>query len=147
MKEKEFTIYKFRSMIDNAEKLTGPVLVKENDNRVTKIGKIIRKLRIDEVPQFINVLVGDMSFVGPRPERPFFVEKFKSKIPLYEKRFLVKPGITGWAQINQSYEKSIEDVKKKLEYDLFYIENMSLFMDLKIILKTIPIIISGKGAY
>lgn len=140
-----FTIYKFRSMYEDAEKHTGPVWADKKDLRITPVGWIIRKLRIDEFPQFINILNGDMSLVGPRPERPYFVDKLKRHIPLYSRRFKIKPGITGWAQIKGEYDTTIENVKKKLEYDLFYQENMSLRMDLKIILNTILIMIRGKG--
>jgi len=142
---KIFTIYKFRSMVQHAEKETGPVWAGEKDARVTFFGKIIRKLRIDEIPQFVNVLMNDMSLIGPRPERPFFVDKLKRKIPLYTRRLRMKPGITGWAQIKGGYDTTIESVKKKLEYDLFYIENVSLRMDLKILLNTIYVMLRGKG--
>ena len=142
---KIFTLYKFRSMYENAEALTGPTWATKNDPRVTRVGKILRKLHLDEIPQFINVLKGDMSLIGPRPERPVFVEKLSKEIPLYRRRLKVKPGITGWAQVKYKYDESIEDVKKKLQYDLFYIENMSLRMDLKIIAYTILHILSGKG--
>ncbi|HEX9972928.1 MAG TPA: undecaprenyl-phosphate glucose phosphotransferase [bacterium] len=142
---KHFTVYKFRSMVQDAEKETGPVWAGEKDPRVTFFGRIIRKLRIDEVPQFFNVLVNDMSLVGPRPERPYFVEKLKREIPLYTRRLRMKPGITGWAQIKGGYDTTIENVKKKLEYDLFYIENVSLRMDLKILFNTIYVMIRGKG--
>jgi exopolysaccharide biosynthesis polyprenyl glycosylphosphotransferase len=140
-----FLIYKFRSMVQDAEKRTGPVWAGKDDPRVTRIGKIIRKLRIDEIPQFINVLDGDMSLVGPRPERPFFVEKFKKELPLYDRRLKVRPGITGWAQVNGGYDMSIDDVKKKLQYDLFYIENMSLRLDLRILFNTVFVVLTGKG--
>jgi exopolysaccharide biosynthesis polyprenyl glycosylphosphotransferase len=142
---KIFTLYKFRSMHENAEALTGPTWAMKNDPRVTRVGKILRKLHLDEIPQFVNVLKGDMSLIGPRPERPVFVEKLSKEIPLYRRRLKVKPGITGWAQVKYKYDESIEDVKKKLQYDLFYIENMSLRMDLKIIAYTILHILSGKG--
>jgi exopolysaccharide biosynthesis polyprenyl glycosylphosphotransferase len=142
---KIFTLYKFRSMYENAEALTGPTWAMKNDPRVTRVGKILRKLHLDEIPQFVNVLKGDMSLIGPRPERPVFVEKLSKEIPLYRRRLKVKPGITGWAQVKYKYDESIEDVKKKLQYDLFYIENMSLRMDLKIIAYTILHILSGKG--
>lgn len=142
---KHFTIYKFRSMVQHAEKETGPVWAGAKDHRVTFFGKIIRKLRIDEIPQFFNVLMNDMSLIGPRPERPFFVDKLKRKIPLYTRRLRMKPGITGWAQIKGGYDTTIENVKKKLEYDLFYIENVSLRMDLKILLNTFYVMLRGKG--
>jgi len=145
LKGKVFTMFKFRSMIKDAEKQTGPVLIDGSDSRITKVGSIIRKLRIDEIPQFINVLEGDMSLVGPRPERPYFVEKFRDKIPLYTRRLSVRPGITGWAQIKQTYESSVKDITKKLEYDLFYIQNMSFQLDLNILLRTIVIMFRRRG--
>ncbi|WP_348344273.1 sugar transferase [Ignavibacterium sp.] len=147
MNGKIFKMIKFRSMKKDAEKLTGPVWSQKNDPRVTRVGKIIRKLRIDEIPQFINVLKGDMSVVGPRPERPYFVEKLSQEIPYYKRRLKVRPGITGWAQVKHKYDESIEDVKIKLRYDLFYIENMSIRMDLKILFRTIFVVLFGKGHY
>lgn len=147
MNGKIFKMIKFRSMKKDAEKHTGPVWSQKNDPRVTRVGKIIRKLRIDEIPQFINVLKGDMSVVGPRPERPYFVEKLSQEIPYYKRRLKVRPGITGWAQVKHKYDESIEDVKVKLRYDLFYIENMSIRMDLKILFRTIFVVIFGKGHY
>ncbi len=144
---KIFKMIKFRSMKKDAEKHTGPVWSQKDDPRVTRVGKIIRKLRIDEIPQFINVLIGDMSIVGPRPERPYFVEKLAQEIPYYKRRLRVRPGITGWAQVKHKYDESIEDVKIKLRYDLFYIENMSIRMDLKILFRTIFVVIFGKGHY
>jgi len=143
--KKIFEIYKFRTMVEGAEKMTGPIWATKNDRRITKTGRILRKLRVDELPQFINILEGDMSIVGPRPERPVFVEEFIRKIPFYRKRLTVKPGITGWAQIKKSYDTTIADVKTKLEYDLFYVENISFLLDVKIILKTAGIILKGKG--
>jgi len=142
---KVFRIIKFRSMRKNAEEKSGPVWANRRDPRITKVGKIIRKLRVDEIPQFINVLRGDMSLVGPRPERPFFVEKLSREIPLYARRLKVRPGITGWAQVKHKYDESLEDVKRKVKYDFFYIENMSLRMDLKILLNTIYVVLTGKG--
>ncbi|MBN2092422.1 undecaprenyl-phosphate glucose phosphotransferase [candidate division KSB1 bacterium] len=142
---KIFTVYKFRSMYQDAEKRTGPVWAGKKDPRITPIGGILRKLRLDEIPQFINVLDGDMSLVGPRPERPYFVDHLKRQVPLYARRLKIKPGITGWAQIKGDYDTSLESVKKKLEYDLFYMESMSLRMDLKIIFNTILIMLRGKG--
>lgn len=144
---KVFNILKFRSMIEDAEKQSGPVWSTKDDPRVTRVGKIIRKLRLDEIPQVINVLKGEMSFVGPRPERPYFVEKLSKEIPLYKRRLRVRPGITGWAQVKHKYDESIEDVKTKLRYDLFYIENISLRMDLKIIFRTVFVVLFGKGHY
>ena len=142
---RDFTLYKFRSMYQNAEKHTGPTWADKNDPRITRVGRILRKAHIDEVPQFFNVLKGDMSLIGPRPERPFFVEQLARQIPLYKRRLKVKPGITGWAQVKHTYDQSVDDVKTKLQYDFFYIENMSLRMDLKIAINTILHIISGKG--
>lgn len=144
---KVFTIIKFRSMVKDAEKMSGPVWSQKDDPRITKVGKIIRRLRIDEIPQMFNVLTGEMSFVGPRPERPFFVEKLSSEIPYYKRRLKVRPGITGWAQVKHKYDETLEDVKIKLKYDLFYIENMSLRMDFKIIFRTIYVVLFGKGHY
>lgn len=143
----EFNVYKFRSMRNDAEKLSGPVWSQKNDPRITKIGRFIRKVRIDEIPQMINVLKGEMSLVGPRPERPFFVEKLSQEIPLYKKRLKVRPGVTGWAQVKHKYDESIEDVKTKLRYDLFYIENMSLRMDFKILFRTVFVVLFGKGHF
>ncbi len=147
MNGKIFKILKFRTMVTDAEKHTGPVWSSKNDPRVTIVGGFIRKARLDEIPQAINVLKGDMSFVGPRPERPFFVEKLSQELPLYKRRLKVRPGITGWAQVKHKYDENIEDVKVKLRYDLFYIENMSLRMDFKIIFRTIFVVLFGKGHY
>lgn len=144
---KPFNVYKFRSMIKDAEKYTGPVWSTKDDPRVTSMGKFVRKVRIDEIPQMFNVLKGEMSLVGPRPERAFFVEKLSQEIPYYKRRLKVRPGVTGWAQIKHKYDESIEDVKIKLKYDLFYIENMSLRMDFKILLRTIFVVLFGKGHY
>ena len=142
-----FRIYKFRSMRKDAEKHTGPVWSQKDDPRITNVGKFIRRVRIDEIPQMINVLKGEMSLVGPRPERPYFVEMLSTEIPYYKRRLKVRPGITGWAQVKHKYDESIEDVKVKLRYDLFYIENMSLRMDFKILLRTIFVVLLGKGHY
>lgn len=141
---KLFTIYKFRTMIENAEEY-GPEWSGPDDPRITKFGKFLRKTHIDEIPQLYNVLRNEMSIVGPRPERPFFVEELKSKIPYYYKRLSIKPGITGWAQIKYEYDASLDDVKSKLQFDFYYIENMSLTLDLKIILNTIIVVILFKG--
>ena len=140
-----FTIYKFRSMVRDAEKMTGPVWADKKDPRVTRIGWLLRRLRLDEFPQLFNVLLGDMSLVGPRPERPYFVDKLKREYPFYTRRLKVQPGITGWAQVKGKYDTSVEDVKEKLEYDLYYIENMSLRMDLRILLFTIYVMLRFKG--
>ncbi len=132
-------------MVHEAEAGTGPVWAGRDDPRITRVGRFMRRLHLDELPQFINVLKGDMSLVGPRPERPAFVNQFRYTIPLYERRLNVKPGITGWAQVKHKYDESLTDVMDKLRYDLFYLENMSLALDLKIILSTVGVILSGKG--
>lgn len=142
----KYMVYKFRSMAKNAEQKSGPVWAAQNDSRVTFIGKFIRKWRVDEIPQLWNVLRGDMSFVGPRPERDFFVKKLKEIIPYYQERFSIKPGLTGWAQVSYGYGASVEDAIEKLSYDLFYIKNMSIFMDLIVILRTTKTVIAGSGA-
>ncbi|MFC1534180.1 TIGR03013 family XrtA/PEP-CTERM system glycosyltransferase [Thermodesulfobacteriota bacterium] len=143
---KTFTLYKFRSMRSNAEEKTGPVWAENDDPRVTRVGKIIRKLRIDELPQLWNVLKGDMSFVGPRPERPFFVERLKSIVPYYNERQTVKPGVTGWAQVRYPYGATDEDALEKLKYDLYYIKNMSIVMDFIVIFQTVKIVLLGRGS-
>lgn len=140
-----FTIYKFRTMVKNAEKLTGPVWAGEKDPRITAVGRVLRKTRLDEIPQLINVMIGNMSLVGPRPERPYFVDRLKQKYPFYTRRLKVQPGITGWAQVKGKYDTTIENVKEKLDYDLFYIENMSLRMDIRILLFTIAVMLRFKG--
>lgn len=144
-REKNFVLYKFRTMRQDAEAATGAVWSQKNDPRVTRIGKILRKSRLDELPQLFNVLRGDMSIVGPRPERPEFIEKLKEVIPYYSERHFVKPGITGWAQIKYPYGSSVEDAIEKLRYDLFYIKNLTFSLDLLIILETIKVIIFGRG--
>ncbi|MDQ3021674.1 MAG: sugar transferase [Bacteroidota bacterium] len=143
-KGEEFIMNKFRSMVENSEEY-GPEWSGENDPRITKVGKLIRKLYIDELPQMYNVLKNEMSLIGPRPERPFFVEQLKKEIPYYYKRLSVKPGITGWAQIKHKYDSSLEDVKTKIQYDFYYIENMSLKLDFKIMINTIIVILLMKG--
>jgi sugar transferase (PEP-CTERM system associated) len=146
MEGRIFTLLKFRSMYVNAEQDTGPVWAQKNDSRITRVGKVIRKLRVDEIPQMWNVLRNEMSFVGPRPERPYFVEELKKDIPYYTERLVVKPGITGWAQINYTYGSSKDDALQKLQYDLYYIKNMSIFLDIIILLRTIKVIIRRQGA-
>lgn len=144
---KPYKLYKIRSMKSGAEKSTGAVWSNgKEDPRILKTGKFMRKFRIDELPQFWNILKGDMSFIGPRPERPEIVEKLKKELPFYALRLKIKPGITGWAQINHHYDESIEDVKEKLRYDLYYIKNRSLALDLNIFLLTVETVIFGRGA-
>ena len=140
-----FVLTKFRSMNVDAEK-SGPVWASKGDDRTTRVGRVIRKVRIDEIPQFWNILLGQMSFVGPRPERPHFVAQLAEEIPYYEQRHLIAPGLTGWAQIKYPYGASIEDARQKLQYDLFYIKNYSLVLDAIIMFETIKIILFGRGA-
>lgn len=141
-----FSIRKFRSMRNDAEKDGKPVWAAANDNRVTRVGGIIRKLRIDELPQLFNVLRGDMSLVGPRPERPFFVEQLTQDIPFYALRHSVKPGVTGWAQVRYPYGATVEDSLQKLQYDLYYVKNHTLFLDLVVLMETVGVVLTGKGA-
>jgi sugar transferase (PEP-CTERM system associated) len=143
---KAFTLFKFLSMFVEAEAATGPVFAGAHDPRVTRLGRFLRATRLDELPQLFNVLQGSMSIVGPRPERPFFVEQFAKEIPYYTQRLSVKPGVTGWAQVNYPYGATLEDAVEKLRLDLFYIKNMSLFLDLLIILKTVKIALLCHGA-
>jgi lipopolysaccharide/colanic/teichoic acid biosynthesis glycosyltransferase len=145
-REEQFLVYKFRTMGMDAESGTGAVWAQQNDPRVTTLGKFLRKTRLDELPQLFNVLKGDMSFVGPRPERPEFVAKLKEIIPYYSERHIIKPGLTGWAQIRYPYGASIEDALEKLRYDLFYIKNFSFTLELLIILDTIKVVLFGRGA-
>ncbi|HVB39604.1 MAG TPA: sugar transferase [Terriglobales bacterium] len=141
-----FDIFKFRSMRTDAERSTGPVWAQAQDPRITRVGRWLRKLRVDELPQLFNVLQGTMNIVGPRPERPRFVEEFRRDIPYYELRHGVAPGITGWAQVSRDYGASIEDAREKLEYDLFYIKNLSIWLDLFILFQTTKIVVLGRGA-
>ncbi len=141
-----FDIYKLRTMRVDAESGTGAVWAQENDPRLIKFGKAIRKLHLDELPQLYNVLMGDMSIVGPRPERPVFVEQLSEEIPEYPKRLQVKPGITGLAQVVHKYDETIKDVKKKVKYDLLYIREMCLMVDIRILFRTIIVAMTGKGA-
>ncbi|OGX15219.1 MAG: hypothetical protein A2166_00315 [Omnitrophica WOR_2 bacterium RBG_13_41_10] len=141
-----FEIYKLRTMRVDAEKDTGAVWAKENDPRITSVGRILRKAHIDEIPQLINVLKGDMSIVGPRPERPEMVRDFKTLIYDYEKRLQIKPGITGLAQVYHKYDETIEDVKKKIKYDILYIKKMCLLVDLRIMARTFTAVLTGRGA-
>jgi sugar transferase (PEP-CTERM system associated) len=144
--DRVFRCYKFRTMRSDAEAGTGPAWAEEDDPRVTQVGRFLRKTRIDEIPQLLNVLRGDMSLVGPRPERPEFVAALNGKIPYYHLRHSVRPGITGWAQILYKYGSSVEDAKEKLRYDLYYIKNSSAGLDLLIIINTIKIVLLGRGA-
>ena len=143
---KPFTIFKLRSMRQDAEVAGKPQWAKKNDARVTKVGGFLRKTRIDELPQLFNVLRGDMSFVGPRPEREFFVNQLLEKIPFYDVRHSVKPGVTGWSQVRYPYGASVEDALQKLQFDLYYVKNHSLFLDLLILVETIQVVMLGKGA-
>jgi sugar transferase (PEP-CTERM system associated) len=139
-----FKLMKFRSMRTDAEK-DGPVWAKTDDERMTRVGRIIRKIRVDEIPQFWNILRGDMNFVGPRPERPHFVAQLAQEIPYYERRHLLAPGLTGWAQINYPYGASIEDARQKLQYDLYYMKNQCLALDATIMFETVKTILFGRG--
>ncbi|MBD3165720.1 exopolysaccharide biosynthesis polyprenyl glycosylphosphotransferase [bacterium] len=140
-----FTLFKLRTMVSDAEKGTGPVWARLGDKRVTRVGIMLRRMRIDELPQLFNVLKGDMSLVGPRPERPVFVEKFIDTIPFYGRRLQVRPGVTGWAQTRHGYDESEEDVKVKLRYDLYYLENMSVGLDIKILVGTVVEVLQFRG--
>ncbi|HQP32242.1 MAG TPA: exopolysaccharide biosynthesis polyprenyl glycosylphosphotransferase, partial [Deltaproteobacteria bacterium] len=142
---REFKLIKFRSMCQDAE-AGGPKWASKNDPRVTRVGRIIRKTRIDELPQFFNMLKNDMSFVGPRPERRYFIEQLQEIIPFYAMRLYVKPGVTGWAQINYPYGDSIEDAKEKLKYELYYMKHRSLWLDISIILQTVKVALKARGA-
>ncbi len=142
--QKVFEVYKFRTMIENAEAKTGPILTTADDKRVTPLGRFMRRYRVDELPQLFNVLGGTMSFVGPRPERPFFVEQFAAEIPGYAERFRVKPGLTGLAQVSGSYATTPEN---KLKYDLIYIYHQSFFLDLKVIFSTIKVVLTASGSH
>jgi sugar transferase (PEP-CTERM system associated) len=143
----EFTIYKFRSMQVNAEADGVARWARKGDARITRVGAFIRKTRLDELPQIINILKGDMSFVGPRPERPLFVAQLQAQYPYYGERHRMRPGLTGWAQISYQYGNTPEDAYRKLEYDLYYVKNYSIFLDLLIILHTIHVVLTGKGAH
>ncbi len=143
--EREFTLFKFRTMRQDAEKNIGAVWAQKNDPRVTRVGRLLRKIRVDELPQLYNVLRGEMSFIGPRPERPEFVGELKKVIPYYSERHFVKPGVTGWAQIRYPYGASIEDAVEKLRYDLYYIKNISILLDMLIFFETIKVVLFGRG--
>jgi sugar transferase (PEP-CTERM system associated) len=141
-----FTVHKFRTMRQDAETVTGPVWSRPGDSRVTRLGGLMRKTRLDELPQLLNVLRGDMSLVGPRPERPLFVDQLTTTIPFYGQRHVIKPGLTGWAQVRYTYGASVEDAIEKLQYDLYYIKNMSMVFDLVIALETIKTVVLRRGA-
>ena len=142
---KVFRLIKFRSMRVDAEATQGAQWAEENDPRITRVGRFLRKYRLDEVPQFLNVIRGEMSFVGPRPERPCFVERLRERIPFYDERHSVRPGITGWAQVEFTYTASVEDAYQKLEYDLFYLKNLSILFDLAIVFRTVRVVLFGVG--
>jgi sugar transferase (PEP-CTERM system associated) len=141
-----FSITKFRSMRTDAEQDGTPRWAAPNDDRITRVGHFIRKLRIDELPQLFNVLRGDMSLVGPRPERQYFVDQLTQEIPFFALRHSVKPGVTGWAQVRYQYGATVEDSQEKLQYDLYYVKNNSLFLDLVVLFETIGVVLTGKGA-
>jgi len=141
----EFILYKFRSMRHNAELETGPTWAGENDSRITSVGWFLRKFRLDELPQAFNVLRGEMSFIGPRPERRYFVEMLRKQVPFYDLRHYVKPGVTGWAQVMYRYGASLEDAYKKMQYDLYYVKHMSLGMDILVLFKTLMVVLIGRG--
>ncbi len=143
---KIFKIIKFRSMVFNAESSTGPIWAEKEDSRITNFGKFLRRLHLDETPQLINILKGDMSIVGPRPERPYFIEKLKKTYPFYNRRLKIRPGVTGWAQINQPFDTNVKDVHQKLKYDFYYIENLSFKLDLHITFRTIWVVLWGHKA-
>ena len=140
-----FNILKFRTMVPDAEKITGAVWADERDPRITWMGRILRPTRLDELPQFINVLLGEMSLIGPRPERPEIIENLTQLLPFYRARHAVRPGITGWAQVEYRYGNCVEDSKTKLEYDLYYVKHAGPLLDLRILLQTIPIMLQGAG--
>jgi exopolysaccharide biosynthesis polyprenyl glycosylphosphotransferase len=141
-----FVLSKFRSMRKDAERGGTPIWATDGDSRITRVGRFLRKTRLDELPQLWNVVRGDMSFVGPRPERPFFVEQLSKEIPFYQQRHAVKPGLTGWAQVKYRYGSSLEDAMEKLRYDLYYIKHLSVFFDLTIVFDTVKVVLFRKGA-
>jgi sugar transferase (PEP-CTERM system associated) len=145
-REKRFMLYKFRTMREDAETTTGAIWAQSNDSRITRVGRFLRKTRVDEIPQLYNVLRGDMSFIGPRPERPEFIEMLSKVIPYYTERHFVKPGISGWAQVRYPYGASVEDAIEKLRYDLYYIKNTSPLLDILIIIETVKVMFFGRGA-
>jgi lipopolysaccharide/colanic/teichoic acid biosynthesis glycosyltransferase len=144
---RQFRIVKFRTMVEDAEATGGPQWASKDDARVTRVGAFLRRYRLDELPQLVNILQGDMTFIGPRPERPFFVERFRRRIPGYTNRLCVLPGITGLAQVEHKYDESEEDVRRKLEYDLRYLRERRLVTDLRILGKTVVVVATGAGAH
>jgi lipopolysaccharide/colanic/teichoic acid biosynthesis glycosyltransferase len=142
-----FKVIKFRTMVADAEKKCGPVWATKNDPRITRVGLFLRKTRLDEIPQFINIFMGQMSLVGPRPERPMFVKELCTQVENYDRRLEVKPGLTGLAQIENGYDSSVASVVRKVHYDLQYIQNFSIWQDVKIMLKTVVVVVTGKGAF
>jgi lipopolysaccharide/colanic/teichoic acid biosynthesis glycosyltransferase len=140
-----FKAWKFRSMRVDAESDGAPRWASSRDDRVTRVGRFIRKVRIDEIPQVLNVLAGEMSFIGPRPERPFFVKQLREQIPYYDLRHRVPPGITGWAQVNYPYGATVEDARRKLAYDLYYLKRSDLILDLVILLQTVRVVLFAHG--
>jgi lipopolysaccharide/colanic/teichoic acid biosynthesis glycosyltransferase len=144
---KPFEVYKFRTMVDNAEKICGPVWAKKDDPRITSVGRILRRTRLDELPQVMNVLKGEMSLVGPRPERYFFIKNLANSVQHYPRRLSVKPGITGLAQVKNGYDSDVDDVRVKIVYDLDYIRDWSLLKDLKILAQTVVVMLTGRGAF
>jgi lipopolysaccharide/colanic/teichoic acid biosynthesis glycosyltransferase len=143
---RHFVLFKFRSMVVDAERASGPSWAHPGDPRITRVGKLLRLIRVDELPQLVNVLRGDMSLVGPRPERPHFTDQLMTAISGYGERNVVKPGITGWAQINYPYGASVHDSRVKLSYDLYYLENRSALFDIRILFATVPVVLFGRGA-
>ena len=143
--DRPFVLMKFRTMREDAEAGTGAVWSQVDDPRITKVGNFLRRSRLDEIPQLINILKGDMSLVGPRPERPEFVRELKEMIPYYSERHYVKPGLTGWAQVLYSYGSTVDDAIEKLRYDMYYIKNISIILDLYIVIKTFKVVLLGKG--
>lgn len=147
LKGRPFEVIKFRTMVADAERKCGPVWATKNDPRITRLGRFLRKTRIDEIPQFINVLLGHMSLVGPRPERPNFVQELSSQVKNYDQRLQVRPGLTGLAQIENGYDSSVASVVRKVHYDLEYIRNRSIWQDMRILARTVVVVVTGKGAF